>query len=138
MTASLFLNRFTRFTYSYDFRNMLFGCTPVTCDAFSLCSRIKATSAFSRVWELLKSDCGDRRVTQRVFGQIRVAQQHTGPQLQNTRIFIVLHASCHTGHLRPSLAAVALPKGAAAVARPRSARRLGVEGGGENRYRKIR
>ena len=52
-------------------------------------------------------------MTQRVFGQIQVAQQHTGPQLQNTRIFIVLHASCHTGHLRPSLAAVALPKEAA-------------------------
>ena len=64
VTASLFLNRFTRFTYSYDFRKMLFGCTPLACDAFSLCSRIRATSAFSRVFELLKSGCGDRREAQ--------------------------------------------------------------------------
>ena len=66
VTSSLFLSRFTRFTYSYDFKKMLFGCTLLACDAFSLCSRIRATSAFSSVLELAKSGCGDRRVTQRV------------------------------------------------------------------------
>ena len=60
VTSSLFLNRFTRFTYSYDFKKMLFGCTLLACDAFSLCSRIRATSAFSSVLELAKSGCGDR------------------------------------------------------------------------------
>lgn len=37
-----------------------------------------------------------------------MAQQHTGPQLQLICILVVLHGSCHTGHLRPSLAALAL------------------------------
>eukprot|EP00964_Phaeocystis_antarctica_P030396 scaffold17166_cov69-Phaeocystis_antarctica.AAC.1 len=50
---------------------MLFGCTPLACDAFSLCSRIRATSAFSRVFELLKSGCGDRREAQCVAGKSR-------------------------------------------------------------------
>ena len=47
-----------------------------------------------------------------------MAQQHTGPQLQLICILVVLHGSCHTGHLRPSLAALALAEGAAAVRVP--------------------
>ena len=108
VTSSLFLSRFTRFTYSYDFKKMLFGCTLLACDAFSLCSRIRATSAFSSVLELLKSG-GDRGVTQRVLcTNGMMAQQHTGPQLQLLCVFIVLHGRCHTSHLGPSLAAVAV------------------------------
>ena len=42
-----------------------------------------------------------------------MAQQHTGPQLQLICILVVLHGSCHTGHLHPSLAALALAEGAA-------------------------
>ena len=109
VTSSLFLSRFTRFTYSYDFKKMLFGCTLLACDAFSLCSRIRATSAFSSVLELAKSGCGDRRVTQRVSRTSgMMVQQHTGPQLQLLCVFIVLHGRCHTSHLGPSLAAVAV------------------------------
>ena len=108
VTSSLFLSRFTRFTYSYDFKKMLFGCTLLAADAVSLCSRIRATSAFSSVLEFWKSG-GDRGVTQRVSRTNgMMAQQHTGPQLQLLCVFIVLHGRCHTSHLGPSLAAVAV------------------------------